>query len=80
MKRHLRTKHKMFNMGLIVTVEAKSKVDESYSTGNNLNFEILDNAKTYSVKISLGESIHKVLMETNTKEESLSLSTTQRSG
>ena len=62
----------MFDMGLTVTVEAKSKVGESSSTGNNLESEILDNAKIYDEKISLGERIHKVLMETNAKEESLS--------
>ena len=62
----------MFDMGLTVTVEAKSKVGESSSTGNNLELEILDNAKIYDEKISLGERIHKVLMETNAKEESLS--------
>ena len=72
LKRHWRTKHKMFDMGLTVTVEAKSKVGESSSTGNNLESEILDNAKIYDEKISLGERIHKVLMETNAKEESLS--------
>ena len=62
----------MFDMGLTVTVEAKSKVGESSSTGNNLESEILDNAKIYDEKISLGERIHKVLMETNAKEESFS--------
>ena len=35
-------------MGLTVTVEAKSKVGESSSTGNNLELEILDNANIYS--------------------------------
>ena len=62
----------MFDMGLTVTVESKSKVGESSSTGNNLESEILDNTKIYDEKISLGERIHKVLMETNAKEESLS--------
>ena len=59
LKRHWRTKHKMFDMGLTVTVEAKSKVGESSSTGNNLESEILDNAKIYDEKISLGERILK---------------------
>ena len=52
----------MFDIRLTVIVEGKS----------NLKLEILDNAKIYGEKISLGKSIHKVLMETNTKEESLS--------
>ena len=47
LKRHWRTKHKMFDMGFTVTVEAKSKVGESSSTGNNLELDILDNAKIY---------------------------------
>ena len=58
----------MFGMGLTVMVEAKSKVGESSSTGNNLELEILDNAKIYDKKISLRERIHKVVMETNAKE------------
>ena len=62
----------MFDMGLTVTVKAKSKIGESSSTGNNLQLEILDNAKIYDEKICLGERIHKVLMDTNAKEESLS--------
>ena len=62
----------MFDTGLTVTVEAKSKVGESSSTGKNLELEILDNAKIYDEKIRLGECIHKVLMEANAKEESLS--------
>jgi len=32
LERHWRTKHKMFDMGLTVMVEAKSKVGESSST------------------------------------------------
>ena len=59
-------------MGLTVMVEANSKVGESSSTDNDLKFEILDNAKIYGEKISLEERINKVLMETNTEEESLS--------
>ena len=61
----------MFGMVSTVTVEAKSKVGESSSTGNKLKSEILYNANSYGEKISFRESIHKVLMETNTKEESL---------
>ena len=56
----------MFDMGLTLTVEVENKVGESTSTGNNLRLEILVNVKIY------GESIFNVLMETNTKEESLS--------
>ena len=59
-------------MGLTVSIDVGSKIGESCSTGNNLKLEILDNAKIYDEKISLGESTHKLLMETNTKEESLS--------
>ena len=59
-------------MGLTVTVKAKPKIGDSSSTDNNLKLEIQDKAKIYEEKISLGENIHKVLMETNTKEESLS--------
>ena len=63
----------MFDMGLTKKVEAKSKVGESSSTDSNLELEIiLDNARIYGENISLGEHICKVLMETNTKEESLS--------
>ena len=39
---------------------------------NNSKLAILDNAKIYDEKISFGESIHKVWMETNMEEESLS--------
>ena len=39
----------MFDMGLTVTVEAKSKVGESSSTSNNLKLEILD--KIYGEKL-----------------------------
>ena len=39
----------MFDMGLTVTVEAKSKVGESSSTGNNLESEILDNANIFTM-------------------------------
>ena len=52
------TNHKMFDNGLTITVEAKSKVDESSSTGNNLKLAILDHAKIYDEKISSGERIH----------------------
>ena len=52
----------MFDIRLTVIVEGKS----------NLKLEILDNAKIYGWKISLGESIRIVLIETITKEESLS--------
>ena len=50
----------MFDIGLIVTVEAKSTVFESSSTDNKVKLEILDNAKIYGEKVSLGERIHKV--------------------
>ena len=59
-------------MGLTVKVDTKSKIGESFSTVNSLKLEILENAKIDDVRISLGERIQKVLMETNTKEESLS--------
>ena len=62
----------MFDMGLTVKVDTKSKIGESFSTVNSLKLEILENAKIDDVRISLGERIQKVLMETNTKEESLS--------
>ena len=62
----------MFDMGLTVTVEAKSNVGKSSSTDNNLELQILDNAKIHDENITLRERIHKVLMETNAKEESLS--------
>ena len=62
----------MFDMDLTVTVDVKCKIGKCSSTDNNLELEILDNAKIYDEKICFGESIHKVLMETNTKEESLS--------
>ena len=72
LKRHWKAKHKMFDMGLTLTDDFKSKIGECSSKDKNLKLEILDNAKTYDEKISLGESIHKVLMETYMKEESLS--------
>ena len=42
----------MFGMVSTVTVEAKSKVGESSSTGNKLKSEILYNANSYGEKIS----------------------------
>ena len=62
----------MFDMGLTLTDDFKSKIGECSSKDKNLKLEILDNAKSFDEKISFAESIHKVLMETNTKEESLS--------
>ena len=36
LKRYYKTKHKIFDIGLTVEVEAKSRVGESSSTDNNL--------------------------------------------
>ena len=50
----------------------KAKAEGSVSTTDGLKMEILGNNEVYSEKIQLGQSIHKILMETNAKEESLS--------
>ena len=62
----------MFDMKLTVKVESNATDSESASTSGDLKMEILDNAKVYDEKIKLGENIFNVLMETNTKEDSLS--------
>ena len=72
LRRHWRKKHKMFDMKLTVKVESNATDSESASTSGDLKMEILDNAKVYDEKIKLGENIFNVLMETNTKEDSLS--------
>ena len=72
LKRHWRKKHKMFDMEVTVKVESKAKAGGSVSTTEGLKMEILENNEIYNEKIQLGQSIHKVLMETNAKEESLS--------
>ena len=59
LKRHWKTKHKIFDIGLTVTVDVGSKIGESSSTGNNLKLEILDNAKIYDEKISLQRAYTK---------------------
>ena len=72
LKRHWRKKHKMFDMEVTVKVESKAKAGGGVSTTEGLKMEILENNEIYNEKIQLGQSIHKVLMETNAKEESLS--------
>ena len=72
LKRHWRTKHKMFDMKLSVKVDSSVVIDGGPCTSEDLKMEVLNNAKAYNEKIQLGESLHKILMETNTKEESLS--------
>ena len=67
----------MFDMEVTVKVESKAKAGGSVSTTDGLKMEILGNNEIYNEKIQLGQSIHKVLMETNAKEETLS--STQRS-
>ena len=59
----------MFDMEVTVKFESKAKAGGSVSTTEVLKMEILD---IYNEKIQLGQSMHKVLMETNAKEESLS--------
>ena len=72
LKRHWRSKHGMFDMELNIKVKSNTKVSGTPSTTNDLKVEILDNAKIYDEKIELGKDIFNVLMDTNTKEESLS--------
>ena len=72
MKRHWRSKHGMFDMELNIKLKSNTKVSGTPSTTNDLKVEILDNAKIYDEKIELGKDIFNVLMDTNTKEESLS--------
>ena len=72
LKRHCRSKHKMFGMESTIRVEGKTKIDKSPSIVNELRFEMLNNGKLFDEKISLGRHIYNLLMETSTKEESLS--------
>ena len=65
-------------MDVTVTNDVRSKIGESSSTDNNLKLEILDKAKIYDEKISLGESIHKVLMKTKIRKKNLSLNNTKK--
>ena len=62
----------MLNMELNIRVEGTNTTVIKTPTNINLKREIQDNAKVYDEKIKLGEDIYNVLMETNTKEESLS--------
>ena len=62
----------MLNMELNIRVEGTNATVITTPTNINLKREIQDNAKVYDEKIKLGEDIYNVLMETNTKEESLS--------
>ena len=59
-------------MKLSVKVDSSAVIDGGPCTSEDLKMEVLNNAKAYNEKIQLGESLHKILMETNTKEESLS--------
>ena len=62
----------MFDMESAIRVEGKTKIDKSPSIVNELRFEMLNNGKLFDEKISLGRHIYNLLMETSTKEESLS--------
>ena len=71
LKRHWRSKHSMFDMVLTTRVEIKDNTGKD-ATRNDLKSEILKNSTIFDEKIQLGESIFKVLMETNVDERSLS--------
>ena len=71
LKRHWRSKHNMFDMVLTTRVEIKDNTGKD-ATRNDLKSEILKNSTIFDEKIQLGESIFKVLMETNVDERSLS--------
>ena len=72
LKRHWKNKHKIFDMELTVKFKIEAKAVVGVCTTDGLKIEILENNEIYNEKIQLGQSIHKVLMETNAKEESLS--------
>ena len=72
LRRHRRAKHEIFDKTLSIKVETKFEIDKGSCNSEDLKIEVLDNAKAYDQKIQLGETLHKLLMETNTKEESLS--------
>ena len=71
LKRHWRSKHSMSDMVLTTRVEIKDNTGKD-ATRNDLKSEILKNSTIFDEKIQLGESIFKVLMETNVDERSLS--------
>ena len=72
LRRHRRAKHEIFDKTLSIKDETKVEVDKGSCNSENLKIGVLDNAKAYNEKILLGETLHKLLMETNTEEESLS--------
>ena len=71
LKRHWRSKHNMLDTVLTTRVEIKDNTGKD-ATRNDLKSEILKNSTIFDEKIQLGESIFKVLMETNVDERSLS--------
>ena len=68
LKRHWRTKHNMHDMTLSVKVGSRAIIDGESCTSEDLKMEVLSNAKAYNEKIQLGESVNRILMETNTKK------------
>ena len=72
LRRHRRAKHEIFDKTLSIKVETKVEIDKSSCNSEDLKIAVLDNAKAYDENIQLGETLHKLLMETNTKEYSLS--------
>ena len=72
LRRHRRAKHEIFDKTLSIKVETKVDIDKGSCNNEDLKIEVLGNAKAYDEKILLGKTLHKVLKETNTKEESLS--------
>ena len=71
LKRHKLKKHKNFNFQVTTIVKANVE-DNGIPSNQDLESEILANDKLLDEKIELGEKISKVLMNTKTKEESLS--------
>ena len=71
LKRHKLTKHKNFNFQVTTIIKAHVK-NGGIPSNQDLESEILANDKLLDEKIELGEKISKVLMNTKTKEESLS--------
>ena len=72
LRRHRRAKHEIFDKTLSIKVETKVDIDKGSCNNEDLKIEVLGNAKAYDEKILLGKTLHKLLIETNTKEESLS--------
>ena len=71
-KRHWRVKYKYDDFEATTVIRSTFKHASKNPDNNDMRSEIVANGMLFDKKINLGKSIHNLLLETNTKEESLS--------